>query len=79
MYSKFFIGKYLSDIFLIQNSIKCGDALSPLIFNFTLEYVIRKVEGIQMGLKLNVTNQLLVYADDVNLLRGNTDITKKNT
>jgi hypothetical protein len=42
-YSKVRIGKLLSDKFLIQNGLKQGDALSPLLFNFALEYVIRKV------------------------------------
>jgi biotin operon repressor len=32
-----------------------------------------------MGLKLNGTHQLLVYADDVNLLGDKVDTTKKNT
>jgi hypothetical protein len=40
----------------------------PLLFNFDLEYGIRKVQGNQMELKLNGTHQLLGYADDVNLL-----------
>jgi hypothetical protein len=32
-YYKIRIGKYLSDSFPIQNSLKQGDALSPLLFN----------------------------------------------
>jgi hypothetical protein len=32
-----------------------------------------------VGLKLNVTHQLLAYADDVNLLKDNIDTIKKNT
>jgi hypothetical protein len=34
--SKVLIGKHLSDSFPIQNDLKQGDALSPLLFNFTL-------------------------------------------
>jgi hypothetical protein len=36
--------KPLSDSFPIQNGLKQGDALSPLFFNFALEYAIRKVQ-----------------------------------
>jgi hypothetical protein len=42
-YSKVHIRKHLSDSFSIQNGLKQGDALSPLLFNFALEYAIRKV------------------------------------
>jgi hypothetical protein len=42
-YSKIRIGKHLSDSIPIQNGLKQGDALSPLLFNFALEYAIRKV------------------------------------
>jgi hypothetical protein len=43
-YSKVHVGKCLSDSFPTQNGLKQGDDLSPLFFNFALEYPIRKVQ-----------------------------------
>jgi hypothetical protein len=77
-YSKVCRGKYLSDMFPIQNGLKGGDVLSPSLFNFALEYAIRKVQEIEMELKSNGTQQCLVYTDDVNLLGHNTHTIKKN-
>jgi hypothetical protein len=66
-------------MFPVRNGLKQGDVLSPLLFNFALEYAIKKVHVNQKGLKLNDTHQLLVYADDVDLLGGSVRNIEKNT
>jgi hypothetical protein len=63
-------------MFSIRNGLK-QDALSPLLFNFVLEYAIRKVQAINDDLKLNGTHKLAFYADDVIILGGNMHIIKE--
>ncbi len=77
-YSRVRVGENLSDMFPIRNVLKQGDALPPLLFNFALDYTIRRVQVNQDGLKLNGTQQLLAYADDVNILEGSIRTVKEN-
>jgi hypothetical protein len=52
--------------------------VSSLLFNFALEWAIRKVQLNQDGLKLNGTHQLLTYANDVNIMGGSIRAVKEN-
>jgi hypothetical protein len=59
--------------------LKQGDALKLLLFNFALEYTIRRVQVKQDGLKLSGIHQLLVHADGVNIVGGSIYTVQENT
>jgi hypothetical protein len=78
-YSKANIGKLLSDKFPLQNGLKREDALLPMLFNSALEYAIRKGQEDEVSLELNGIHQLLVYADNINLLGNSINTIKENS
>jgi hypothetical protein len=69
----------LLDTFDINNGLKQGVALSPLLFNVALKCAIGRVQATEEGLKLNGTHQLLIYTDDVIMLGGRVHTIKKIT
>jgi hypothetical protein len=64
-------------MFPIKSGCKQGDALLPLLFNFSVECAIERVQVNQEGLKVNGTHELPVYADGVNILGGRVYAIKK--
>ena len=77
-YSRVRVDKNLYEMFPIREGLKQRDALSPLLFNFALEYTVKRVQVNQDCLKLNGTHQLLAYVDDVNVLGGSAHTVKEN-
>ena len=73
-YSRVRVGETVSDRFPIRNGMKQGETLSPLLFNFALEYAIRRVQVNQDGLKLNGTHRfwlmpmMLIYWEEVYII-----------
>jgi hypothetical protein len=74
-YSSVHIGKNLSDKFHIQNGLEQGGALSPVLFNFVWNMPTTGSNW----LKPKRTQQLMTYADDINIVGENTDAIKKTT
>ena len=62
------IENYLSSSFFTENGLKQGYILLPLLFNFSLECAIWKVQDTNFGLDTNDTHQVLGFTDDVNLI-----------
>ena len=72
-YSRVRLGKIATDSFPIRNGLH-----KEMLFNFPLEYTIRRDQVNQDGLKLNGTHHLLAYDDDVNILGGTMPTLKEN-
>jgi hypothetical protein len=62
----------VSDAFPIPNGLNDGNASSPLLFRFSLEYAVRKVQENEERPELNV------YADDGSILDKNVNINENS-
>jgi len=76
-YSRVQVGKHLSDMFPVRNGLKQGDDLLPLLFNFAVEYTIRRVQVNQDDLHLIDTHHHMLYAVD-DILGKSVHTIKKN-
>jgi hypothetical protein len=72
------IGKHLC-AFPIQYGLIQGDALSPLLFTFSVEDVIRNIQESEEGLRLSCTHHFVFCANDINLLGESINVVKRNT
>jgi len=77
-YSRFRVGKHLSDKLPFKNGLKQGGTLSPSLFNLLSSMPLGGSTNPD-DLKLDGTHQFLVYTDDVNILGGGTHPREKNT
>ena len=70
----------MSSPFPIDNGLKQGDSLRPVLFNFNLECISKTVQETNLGLYMNGTHEVLVYAGKLNLIgNGIRTMEKKNT
>jgi hypothetical protein len=59
-HTKGWVGRHLSGMFSVEKSLKQGDALPALLFNFALDYVNWRAHANQGDLKLNSAYQCLM-------------------
>jgi hypothetical protein len=58
----------LTESFQVKNGLKQGDRLAPILFNLTLEYIIRKLALTTDATVMYRSVKVMGYADDVIIL-----------
>lgn len=74
--------QHMSDEFEVKTGLRQGDALSLVLFNITLETVVRKTLSKYSGLNLGENERqcgILGYADDIIILGLNKQEVKMAT
>jgi hypothetical protein len=68
----------LSNALEVNNGLKQGDALSPMLFNLVLEKTIRKIQKETTGITIGERKiQVLGFTDDLNILGNSLNDTKR--
>ena len=62
------VNSYLTEIFQVKCGLKQGDGLAPILFNLTLEYVVRKLPIDTNSTLFYKSSQLVGYAEDIHIL-----------
>ena len=68
IYASEYMNKIYQESIPIIRKNEYHNDLTDLLFNFALEYAIRKEQETNLGLDMNGTHQVLAYADNVNLI-----------
>ena len=58
----------ISSSFTINNGLKQGDALSPILFNIVLESIVRKTNTETLLFRNQCPNMILAFADDIKIV-----------
>jgi hypothetical protein len=72
-YNKVKIQNKLSDSFMTNTCMRQGDSLSTILFNITLEKVLREIHVNPGDTIFNRRQQIVAYVDDLAILTHNTD------
>jgi len=65
IYAKVKIGKPFSSEFKVNQGLRHGDAIYPLLFNILLENAIRRSKVENLGTTFDKYRQIIAYADDI--------------
>lgn len=62
------IQQRLTDEFIIEQGLRQGDGLAPILFNIALHKIIKEMKFDTKGTILTKEQQLVAYADDINII-----------